>query len=944
MEPLKSLLKSALILIMGVALLTSCVKDKVNPLPGNGNGEITFTIDVPVSAIVKTRSVGTPNENAIGNQVGDFYLFVFTGTTLERAFQPTVTPVSGVTDMNQYSFTGSLAPGAYNIFAVANYPTAITLPAKGTSRTAVEALFAPVEKDDAWDVTAGNDRIPMWGETSFTVTAATTSVPISVRRMVAKINVNIVGATAQADFELRTVSLTNNTVKGYVIPDATKFAGGLPTLNEVDRIVASDEEFLSFTANDATKCIEQIYTFENEKKGEYNDGTDNWLDNLCIIVGGSYKGGTTTYYRLDFIKSDGTWIDNIMRNYCYVFNITAVKGNGFATEEEALKSAPMNMDAGVIDWTDDDFNDISFDGQYSLAVSKSYIELRMEGTAQSMDITTDAEDGWVVESSTKPAWLTISPSSSSTPGRVTINVEATAIVQGSGDRDGVFYVTAGRLRKQITVKQLDIPTIVPSLTYVTTTAPDNVPAAGDSYEAYFVGHWPDFVVRVYDNTNSSVLWVSAPAGIGTRTVVIGGNTGAARELAIQYEEVLGSGTWTTAKTVDQASGASLTYVSTTVPDPVLKAGGNYKITFSGSWPLFDLRVYDQTNSAVLWTSSDGLSTGERDIVINANTGAARTLQLQYERTAGSWITAATVDQETGLALAYVSTTVPNPVSAAGGNYDITFSGAWAPFQLRVYDDTNSSVLWTSSDGGGIGTRPITIPANTGAPRTLNLQYEATSGSWSTATTVTQQRPLVTSITVAVQGGGSASIDVNQTLQLVATVSPSGAIQTVEWTSSATGVATVDLNTGAVTGVASGTVTITATATDGSGVTGTISVTVNKPGPANFNITYYGYDTWPNAIATCTAQNASLPLYSDLEIILRAWWAEGMPSSWGLPPNPQAASGTNNPYWMSSQLETWAPLTRPQSFMFYDNGNHAPWIGTPGVGTLNHFICVQPKNP
>ncbi|WP_238674844.1 Ig-like domain-containing protein [Staphylococcus felis] len=73
---------------------------------------------------------------------------------------------------------------------------------------------------------------------------------------------------------------------------------------------------------------------------------------------------------------------------------------------------------------------------------------------------------------------------------------------------------------------------------------------------------------------------------------------------------------------------------------------------------------------------------------------------------------------------------------------------------------------------------------------------------------------------------SAQVQVDSTVQLSATVQPSGATNTgVTYSTTDTQYATVNADTGLVTGVAEGTATITATAKDGSGVTGTATVTV-----------------------------------------------------------------------------------------------------------------------
>ncbi len=82
---------------------------------------------------------------------------------------------------------------------------------------------------------------------------------------------------------------------------------------------------------------------------------------------------------------------------------------------------------------------------------------------------------------------------------------------------------------------------------------------------------------------------------------------------------------------------------------------------------------------------------------------------------------------------------------------------------------------------------------------------------------------VTSITVT---PSAPSVAVDGTVQLAATVQPSGAANTgVTYSTTDTQYATVNADTGLVTGVAEGKATITATAKDGSGVKGTATVTI-----------------------------------------------------------------------------------------------------------------------
>lgn len=83
--------------------------------------------------------------------------------------------------------------------------------------------------------------------------------------------------------------------------------------------------------------------------------------------------------------------------------------------------------------------------------------------------------------------------------------------------------------------------------------------------------------------------------------------------------------------------------------------------------------------------------------------------------------------------------------------------------------------------------------------------------------------LVTAITVT---PNDPTLTVGQTVQLAATITPADAsIQTVTWSSGDDAVATVN-SAGFVTAVGAGSTTITATAKDGSGISGSVTITVN----------------------------------------------------------------------------------------------------------------------
>ena len=137
------------------------------------------------------------------------------------------------------------------------------------------------------------------------------------------------------------------------------------------------------------------------------------------------------------------------------------------------------------------------------------------------------------------------------------------------------------------------------------------------------------------------------------------------------------------------------------------------------------------------------------------------------------------------------------------------------------DAGSKTVTWTSStpavatvsnagvvSAKTVGTATITATANNGIKGSCTL---------------TVKPVLVTSVSIT---PATLDLGANTSETLTATVLPNNASdKTVKWSSSNSSVASVDATTGEVTGINSGTATITATANDGSGKKATCAVTV-----------------------------------------------------------------------------------------------------------------------
>ncbi len=225
-----------------------------------------------------------------------------------------------------------------------------------------------------------------------------------------------------------------------------------------------------------------------------------------------------------------------------------------------------------------------------------------------------------------------------------------------------------------------------------------------------------------------------------------------------------------------------------------------------------------SNKTVTWTSSDtsivivgnglikGLKEGVATITAKSNNGKTATCKV----TVTKQTTTNTTVNVTGITLdkASASIEVDNKLILTA-----TINPTNASNKTVTWTSSNTSIASVNSKGEvtGIkeGTVTITAKSNNGKTATCNV-------------TVTKKTIAVTGITLSTT---NKTINVGDTLNITATVSPSNATdKTITWTSSNTSVATVS-NKGVVKGLKAGVITITAKSNNGK--TATCKVLVNN---------------------------------------------------------------------------------------------------------------------
>lgn len=512
----KTLLASMVLL----SALSSCTDEYEREVsPADGDAQVTFSIQLPGSATPPTRALSDQDENEV-SQIDILAFETSSGKnngTFVYSAQCTGTITTDSKDIRKKTFTVKLRQGDFDLVIIANARSIVSgASLKCKKKTeALALLTVQIPSGGKWlanNTATGYKSIPMWGnigeKTINEQTNLTGTNAITLTRMVARVDVTVDAKVS--DFKLASVHVYNYNTKGSLAPKSLGSPDWYPgtpgndkdpsrallphvptssTLTEgplnYDNEKDENNKVKTEINTAGNKCENEIYIFESEN---LTGSTAKALtDRTCIVVGGKYGGddAPTTYYRVDFSKGSGPDQEflNVLRNHQYIFNITKVTGAGYERPDIAFKSAPINIEAGVLQWNQGGMGNVAFDGQNILSVSQeNYAFTRDKMTAKQennqlvifTDYKTevDGESGWKVEKivdkadgTTVVKWVGLS----SEDGTVNIkagaaDIRANVIItvdenDTPQERSAIIWIAAGRLRYPVTVTQSVAPAL-----------------------------------------------------------------------------------------------------------------------------------------------------------------------------------------------------------------------------------------------------------------------------------------------------------------------------------------------------------------------------------------------------------------------------------------------------------------------------------------------------
>jgi uncharacterized protein YjdB len=345
------------------------------------------------------------------------------------------------------------------------------------------------------------------------------------------------------------------------------------------------------------------------------------------------------------------------------------------------------------------------------------------------------------------------------------------------------------------------------------------------------------------NTNKGTLQLAAavlPSDASNKTVTwsVANGTGQATISSSGLLTAVSDGTVTARATANDGSGVYGTLVITISNQVIavtsITISGGTAITIDGGTLQLTASVLpaNATNKTVTWS----ISGGSAYATINASTGLLTAVDN------GSVTVRATAADGSGV-FGTTTVTISNQVipvtsitaSGAGGATTITTDNGTLQLNTAVLPSnaTNKTVTWSITNGSSLATVNSTTGLVTAIDNgIITVRATANDGSGVYGTlviTISNQVFPVASITVTGAGGATTITTDNGTLQLNSAVLPSNATnKTVTWSiTNGSNLASINTSTGLVTATDNGIITVRATANDGSGVYGSLIVTISN---------------------------------------------------------------------------------------------------------------------
>ena len=369
---------------------TSCIIEERELDPDKGESTVRFTLSVPGAVRpTYTRTVSEAHESDIAT----LNILVFSAAN-NYSGKFVIRGEARMVGTDGRTWEVDLPEGTYDMMILGNINyllNRITLTPQATTWNDMTTGMVASNGTDAakggkW--TDDTEHFSFFGGVqNVTIDGNTSLSTVAMHRSIARIDLRLSAMAASgsetgtdnSNFALKEVFLCNFNTQGLVYPfiDAAHWNATGSTTNPGQGVAAAPslpanprartgmDNALKFDANDGEGFTEsgvtrEIYTYEAEGGDASTRAT-----NPCLVFGGSYKGGATTYYRVDFIsKQDGrdVYLD-LLRNHLYEVTVNKISGAGYATPQQAFDAVSSQIEINVLQWNEADLAGVDVTGQ-----------------------------------------------------------------------------------------------------------------------------------------------------------------------------------------------------------------------------------------------------------------------------------------------------------------------------------------------------------------------------------------------------------------------------------------------------------------------------------------------------------------------------------------------------------------------------------------------------
>ncbi|MCD7963718.1 MAG: BACON domain-containing protein [Rikenellaceae bacterium] len=493
--------------LTAILILTSCTKDSLEGINGNGGIEdftVTLSFQLP-----ETEEVDTKMSSAQETDIQELLIVWFeqNGDYVHKAVGLELDGSGSVKTcrilMNE---------GIYDIMVFANseswfntiYPMGIP------SGTTIDQ-FASAMVASAFQTWTGT-TIPMWGiKQAVTIDRNNDAVTgISLAKSLARIDISV-DASVTSIFQMEEVAIHRNYQKGRLIPELDTDYWNFSAAKALKPSLPTGADLVNntgktFNVTGGINLSNEIYVFETPAGEDLSDSSND--QNVCLVIKGKFNNGASSYYRIDFNKNSSTTAEyiDLLRNNIYKITIKGVDRDGAPSADEALSGRPSNIVYDISEVSKRGMNNIAWNGQHYLMASIDTMYFHRNAGSASLRVQTNHESGWKV--SDKPAWVTVTPSSSEYTDESLVTVTVQQNPSTTAIRIGQITLIAGELELKVNIEQSELDefslTVDPSslVFYAAPTAPATVNVttvpAGLTYTLTY-------------NTDE-ITWATKPAG------------------------------------------------------------------------------------------------------------------------------------------------------------------------------------------------------------------------------------------------------------------------------------------------------------------------------------------------------------------------------------------------------------------------------------------------